>query len=209
MKKSEIREVERVEDFAGVYKVFGEKPYEEKYTEEDFKEIYEEYKALGNIYGAYVDDKCVGLIAILKGKRKGQPVEFDEDDSSLAYLADIAVLSEYRAAGLGTKLMIDALMRTKMDGFRTMYMRTLEKGESMSYGIAKKVGFEQIEGVSQMVETENIRGERQVKKNIFLSIDLNNLDKNKVKSALMEGRFVKRDDSRNVETEDTIVGDDR
>ena len=47
MKKSEIREVNSVEDFSNVYKVFGEKPYEEKYTEEDFKEIYEEYKELG------------------------------------------------------------------------------------------------------------------------------------------------------------------
>lgn len=201
MKRSEIREVESVEDFAGVYKVFGEKPYEEKYTEEDFKEIFEEYKALGNIYGAYVDDRCVGLIAILRGKRKGQPVSFETPEEDLAYLADIAVLSEYRAAGLGTKLMVDALMRTKMDGFKTMYMRTLERGESMSYGIARKVGFEQIDGVSQMVETENIRGERQVKKNIFLSINLNNLDKNKVKSALMEGRFVRR------ETEDEVIGD--
>ena len=88
-----------------------------------------------------------------------------------------------------------------MDGFKTMYMRTLERGKSMSYGIAKKVGFEELEGVSQMVETENIRGERQVKKNIFLSIDLNNLDKNKVKAALMEGRFVKR------ETDDEIKSD--
>ena len=201
MKKSEIREVERVEDFAGVYKVFGEKPYEEKYTEEDFKEIFEEYKALGNIYGAFVDDSCVGLIAILKGKRKGQPVSFEMPDEDIAYLADIAVLGEYRAAGLGTKLMVDALMRSKIDGFKTMYMRTLERGKSMSYGIAKKVGFEELEGVSQMVETENIRGERQVKKNIFLSIDLNNLDKNKVKAALMEGRFVKK------ETEDVIKSD--
>ena len=75
-----------------------------------------------------------------------------------------------------------------------MYMRTLERGESMSYGIAKKVGFEQIEDVYQMVETENIRGEKQVKKNIFLSIDLNSLDKNKIKSALMEGRFVRKED---------------
>ena len=41
----------------------------------------------------------------------------------------------------------------------------------------------------------------QVKKNIFLSIDLNNLDKNKVKAALMEGRFVKR------ETDDEIKSD--
>ena len=193
MKKSGIREVNSVEDFSNVYKVFGEKPYEEKYTEEDFREIYEEYKELGTIYGAYVDDRCVGLIAILRGKRNGQPVEF-ESEEGLSYLADIAVLREYRVAGLGTKLLIDALFRAKEDGFNKMYMRTLERGESMSYGIAKKVGFEQIEDVYQMVETENIRGEKQVKKNIFLSIDLNSLDKNKIKSALMEGRFVRKED---------------
>ena len=190
MKKSEIREVTNVEDFSSVYRVFGEKPYEEKYTEEDFKEIYDEYKRLGNIYGAYVDDKCVGLIAVLRGKRKGQPVEFDNENDSIAYLADIAVLKEYRAAGLGTKLMIDALMKAKVNGFKTMYMRTLVEGESMSYGIAKKVGFEQIDGIEQMVETENIRGEKQIKKNIFLKIDIDSLDRNKLKTALMEGRFV-------------------
>ena len=114
MKKSGIREVNSVEDFSNVYKVFGEKPYEEKYTEEDFREIYEEYKELGTIYGAYVDDRCVGLIAILRGKRNGQPVEF-ESEEGLSYLADIAVLREYRAAGLGTKLLIDALFRAKED----------------------------------------------------------------------------------------------
>ena len=200
MKRSEIREVDSVEDFEGVYKVFSEKPYEEKYTKEDYEEIYNEYKRLGTIYGAYVDDRCVGLIAILKGKRKGQPVQF-ETEEGLSYLADIAVLKEYRAAGLGTKLLIDALFRSRENGFSKMYMRTLEKGQSMSYSIANKLGFEEIDGVSQMVETENIRGERQVKKNIFLSIDLERLDKNKIKAALMEGKYTGKVLSKKIETE--------
>ena len=187
MSKSEIKEMEKKEDFRRVYKVFMEKPYEEKYTEEEMDEIYEEYKAAGKVFGAYVDDRCVGLIAILRGKRESQPVEFDTDN--IAYLADIAVLKEYRAAGLGSKLMIAGLFKAKEEGFDKMYMRTLVKGESMSYGIACKVGFEEIDGVYQMVETENVRGERQVKKNIFLDIDLKNLDKNKLKNVLMENKF--------------------
>lgn len=188
MSKSEIREMDSKENFRGVYKVFMEKPYEEKYTDEEMDEIFDEYKRKGKIYGAYVDDRCVGLIAILKGKRKTQPVEFDTDN--VAYLADIAVLREYRVAGLGSKLMVAGLFKAKEDGFDKMYMRTLVKGESMSYGIANRLGFEEIEGVSQMVETENVRGEKQVKKNIFLEIDLNNLDKDKLKCVLMEKRFV-------------------
>ena len=40
---SKITEKVPYEDFKRIYKVFGEKPYEEKYTEEDFQEIYEEY----------------------------------------------------------------------------------------------------------------------------------------------------------------------
>ena len=73
---SKITEKVPYEDFKRIYQVFGEKPYEEKYTEEDFQEIYEEYIKKGKIYGAYVEERLVGIIAVTDGIKKGQPVNF-------------------------------------------------------------------------------------------------------------------------------------
>ena len=182
--KSEIKKIESFEDFKNVYMVFSEKPYEEKYTEEDIREIYDDYLENGIINGAYLNGKCIGLIAILKGKRKGQPVEFDKEDDEIAYLSDIAVIDKYRKLGVGTRLVIDALLNSKREGKKIMYMRTLEEGRSMSYGIARKVGFEVIPGVTQLVETTNIYDKKQVNNNIFLSIDLNSLNKDKIMSLI-------------------------
>ena len=74
-------------------------------------------------------------------------------------------------------LMTYGVMESIKNGFDTIYMRTLEKGKSMSYDIATKLGFEQIPDTYQMVETENIYGNTQTKKNIFLSLDLRMLTK--------------------------------
>lgn len=181
--KSEIKKMESLEDFKKVYKVFSGPPYNEKYTEEELEEIFNEYSKTGYIYGAYSGENCVGLIATTIGAEKEQPVSFEEDEN-IMYLADIAVLDEYRRTGLGTQLMIYGVMMAKSMGYSKMYMRTLEKGKSMSYGIANKVGFSQIPDIYQIVERERTDGTIQEAKNIFLDIDLRNLDKNKLKTAI-------------------------
>ena len=62
-------------------------------------------------------------------------------------------------------------------------MRTLKEG-SMSASIAKKLGFKAINGVEQDVTTESIYGTSQTKRNIFLQIDLDGLNKNGLKEIL-------------------------
>ena len=183
--KSRISENVSYEDFKNIYKVFGEKPYEEKYTEEDFREIYEEYLEKGKIYGAYVDDKLVGIIAITYGAKKGQPVNYEGKD--VVYLSDVAVDSSYRKQGLGTKLMAYVVAEGKLEGKNVIYMRTLKEG-SMSASIAKKIGFTQIEGAYQEVETESIYGTKQVKNNMFLELDLDSLTKEKLNEMLLMSR---------------------
>jgi len=95
----------------------------------------------------------------------------------MMYLADVAVLESYRKTGLGTQLMLFAVMQSKILGYQKIYMRTLEKEKSMSYGIARKIGFQQIPNVYQNVEKRRMDGCLTLVQNIFLEFDLNMLDK--------------------------------
>ena len=69
-------------------------------------------------------------------------------------------------------------------------MRTLEKGKSMSYGIANKVGFEQIPNAYQIIERERIDGSIQAATNIILDIDLRNLNKEKLKKEIENSAII-------------------
>ena len=178
-----IRKLESREDFKKVYQVFTEEPYNEEYTDEELDEIYDEYMEKGFMYGAYINGECSGLIAIERGVKKDQPVNYDEN--STAYLADVAVLRKFRNTGLGTQLMIYGVMAAKEQGFKTMYMRTLEKGKSMSYGIAERLGFSQVPNTYQIVDRERTVEDMDTKAvNIFLDIDLENLDREKIKATM-------------------------
>lgn len=179
--KGKIDEITKLEDFKNVYKVFSGPPYNEKYTEEELKAIYEEYKEKGYLYGAYNGEECIGLIALERGEKAGQPVDFN--GKKVMYLADVAVLEKYRRRGLGNQLMVYGVMQSKLLGYEKIYMRTLAKG-SMSYGIANKIGFRQIPNIYQDVNRERMDGSFESMRNIFLEIDLNSLDKNKLAQAL-------------------------
>lgn len=177
----QIKELTNLEDFKKVYKVFSGPPYNEKYTEEELEEIFKEYQEKGYMYGAYNYDECVGLIALERGAKEDQPVNYQNE--KVMYLADIAVLDNYRRKGLGNQLMLYGVMQSKVLGYDKMYMRTLEKG-SMSYGIASKIGFKQIPNVLQEVERERTNGLIETMQNIFIEIDLNSLNKDNLKQGI-------------------------
>ena len=173
--KANIGEITKLEDFKNVYQVFTGEPYNESFTEEELNSIFTKYKQEGYIYGAFNEEECIGLIAIERGTRKEQPVKYESGKTM--YLADVAVLNQYRNSGLGTQLMVYGLMQSKKMGYDRIYMRTLEEGKSMSYGIAKKIGFRQLPGMYQDVERNRQDGSRTVEKSIFLDFDLKTLDK--------------------------------
>ena len=172
-----IKELSNLEDFKKVYMVFSGPPYNEKYTDEELETIFKEYKDKGYIYGAYNKSDCIGLIALEIGAKREQPVDFQE--KRVMYLADVAVLEDYRRQGIGNQLMMYGVMQSKLLGYDTLYMRTLEKG-SMSYGIARRIGFKQIPNVFQNVERERVNGEIESMRNIFLEIDLKTLSRDDV-----------------------------
>lgn len=172
-----IKNLSKLEDFKKVYMVFSGAPYYEKYTEEELEEIFKEYKEKGYIYGAYNGENCIGLIALERGVKKGQPVEFQ--NKKAMYLADVAVLEKYRKRGIGNQLMMYGVMQSKLLGYDVLYMRTLEKG-SMSCSIAKKIGFKQIPNAFQQVERQRMNGTMETMNNIFLKIDLRTLTKDDI-----------------------------
>ena len=179
--KGKIRELTNLDDFKKVYMVFAGPPYNEKYTDEELEEIFREYQEKGYIYGAYNDKDCVGLIALEKGAKADQPVNYKNEN--VMYLADVAVLDEYRRKGLGNQLMIYGVMQSKLLGYDKLYMRTLERG-SMSYGIAKRIGFKQIPNLYQSVERERTNGLIETMQNIFLEIDLKMLNKDNLREGI-------------------------
>ena len=76
----QIKELTNLEDFKKVYKVFSGPPYNEKYTEEELEEIFREYQEKGYMYGVYNNEECVGMIALERGIKENQPVNFLDEN---------------------------------------------------------------------------------------------------------------------------------
>ncbi len=151
----------KLEDFVNVYKVFRNPPYYEAWTDNMIREEYEDLLSDGHVCGYYIDTKCVGLITFRPMRLKDlHPVHYEHPEK-VAYLADIAVLPEYRGKGIGTQLMQYALDELKREGFQKVYMKTLVVGKSMSYGIAVKLGFKLLEGVTSIDKMERVSNEKE------------------------------------------------
>lgn len=168
-----IREIkpENYRDFYKMYKVFEDPPYSEKFSDE---EIFNEYKLLtsgGHVYGYYDKDNCIGLVTYNKKIYYHHPIYYEYPEK-VAYLSDVTVLQEYRGKGIGTTLMKYALLKAKEEGFKIMYMRTLQPGQSMSYGIAIKLGFKKLCATEFVTKERHDKKRNTVDERIFLEIDL-------------------------------------
>lgn len=167
MARGNIRAIttESIQDFIALYRVFEEPPYEEFYTEEELVNEYEKLSELGYVFGYYLDQKCVGLITFYCSANENgvvnpeHPVHYDNPEK-VVYLSDMTVLKECRCKGIGRELMEFALDTCKSAGFEKVYMRTLQKEQSMSYRLAVRLGFSVLENVEQSVVQERINSER-------------------------------------------------
>ena len=146
-----IRNDVTISDFRTVFNVFSFGPFFEKWTPEQVLETYESFNVKdGNIFGYYINGKCVGIISICPHVPGKYPVNYP-DNSKVMYLSDIATLPEYRGNGIGTSLLEFVLRHLKVLGYEYIYLRTNEKGDSMLYKLAEKCGFTQIPEVCQEV----------------------------------------------------------
>ena len=152
---------DKIEDFIKVYNVFKNPPYYEAWTENMIRKEYEDLYKDGYIYGYYLNDECVGLVTFRPMRFTDHHPVYYKHTEKVAYLADIAVLQEHRRQGIGTALMQYTFDILREDGFEVIYMKTLEIGKSMSYGIAIKSGFKLIEGATSIDRMERITKERE------------------------------------------------
>lgn len=151
---------DKIEDFMNLYKVFRNPPYYEAWTDQMIRDEYYDLLKDGHVCGYYLDDVCVGLITFRPMRLKDlHPIHYEHPEK-VAYLADIAVLQEYRGKGIGTCLMRYAFEVLRREGFERVYMKTLEIDKSMSYGIAIKLGFKLLEGVTSVDKMERLIKER-------------------------------------------------
>lgn len=175
--KEKIRKIEKenYEHFYKMYKIFEKPPYSEKFSD---KEILDEYELLtsgGHVYGYYDNDNCVGLVTYNKMILYNHPIHYEHPEK-VAYLSDVTVSEEYRGKGIGTMLMKYALTEAKKEGYNTMYMRTLQPGQSMSYGIALKLGFKTLDETEIVVRERHDENRDITDERIFLEIDLTNFE---------------------------------
>lgn len=158
-------DMENINDFITLYRVFEEPPYEEFYTQDELVNEYTKLCKLGYVFGYYVEQQCVGIVTFYGSSNENgivnpeHPVHYDNPEK-VAYLSDITVLKEYRCKGIGSELMQFALDTCKADGFEMVYMRTLQKELSMSYRIAIRFGFSVLQNVQQSVVQERVNSER-------------------------------------------------
>lgn len=167
-----ISSIVSFEEFERLYKIFEEPPYNEKFTQAEVKEIYDELISLGHINGYYIDNELVGCIGYRKMIENEHPVHYEHPED-VAYFAEIIVLSDFRGRGIGTSMIKYMLNCLKHEGYSKVYMRTLQQGQSMSYGIAVKCGFTLMENVVQAVKGPRTVEERdEVDVRIFLEREL-------------------------------------
>lgn len=152
MMKREIKAIgpSKIEDFIEVFKVFRRAPYYEDWTDEIITEEYYDLHKSGFIYGYYIDEKCVGLITFRPMRVTNHHPIYYEHPEKVAYFSDFAVLEEFQGQGIGTELMQHMIKILQDEQFDTVYMKTLEVGKSMSYGIAVKHGFKLLEGITSL-----------------------------------------------------------
>ena len=168
--KEKIRKIgkESYDDFYQMYKIFERPPYCEMFSDEEIMQEYELLNRGGCVYGYYEEDVCVGMVSYNDSKFYAHPIHYEH--SKAAYLSDVTVLEDYRGRGIGTKLMKFVVDKAKKENYEVMYMRTLKPGESMSYGIALKLGFLQLKQTEIIDRARHDESRNTVDERIFLEL---------------------------------------
>lgn len=160
MKKNQtgfIQNSVNFEDFAKVFKVFESFPFFESWTTEEIRKEYESFQQNGIIFGYYEKNgECASILTMKPYERGKHPVNYS-NDVKVMYLSDVATRLEYRRQGIGTHLFEHAIQHLEVLGYDYIYLRTNEEN-SMSYGIAKRCGFNQLYDIIEEVERKRTDG---------------------------------------------------
>ena len=137
--KTNIQKLENFSDYLNVFKVFESFPFFEKWTLDEIRNEFESNVREGQIYGYYIDGKCVGFISMRNVHENEHPLHYAHA-SKVLYLSDLAVLPKFRHKGIGTALLQHALNIAVSQGYKYAYLR-MNENNSMADNIAKHLGF--------------------------------------------------------------------
>ncbi|MEG1048655.1 MAG: GNAT family N-acetyltransferase [Bacilli bacterium] len=154
-----IKQLKIYEDFVKIIKVFQQKPFYEKLTEEDIQKEFQLYiDGKGGAFAYYDIDEIVGITCFTEGFESEHGIIFP-DFNKVSYISGMATLEKARGKGVGTDLMEYTLDNFKNEkNYDYTYLRTNLIG-SMSSGIAKKHGFITLEKNNQ-IYTQQVTFER-------------------------------------------------
>lgn len=149
---------------------FRDPPYEEDFKEEEINSIFLKYLKEGVLMFCYNDnmENIIGFVAAI-------PLKYEKEVAGLAqnrgydpsidwYYADVGVAKEFRGNGIGKYLATELI---KLIPANKIIMRTQEKNTA-SLACHRKVGFEIIDGMYQIIKRNRISGIKEEDKRIFL-----------------------------------------
>ena len=149
---------------------FKEPPYEEDFNEAEINSIFLHYLKEGVLMFCYTDnmENIIGFAAAIPLKCEKEVADLAQnhgyDPSIDWYYADVGIAKEFRGNGICKYLATELIKRIPAS---RIIMRTQEKNAA-SLGCHRKIGFEIIDGMYQVIKKTRISGIEEEDKRIFL-----------------------------------------
>lgn len=147
---------------------FAYPPFNEFFDTDKLTEYFEEFSNGGiNHLEIEIAQDVWAPVALLSWHPmvpSAHPVNFANPDT-VAYISDVITCLGYQNKGVQKHLMQYTFEEMKKYGFKSVYLRT--SYSSLMYYLAPKVGFEQIPGVKQEVESMRVGGSLGTDERIF------------------------------------------
>jgi ribosomal protein S18 acetylase RimI-like enzyme len=166
------------DDLVEIYKgAFEGPPYFEQFSSDDVRDI---------LFTIVSNDRSMFLVGGINGKVVaficGHPVEFEQEvlhsisngfnPSRTYYHAEVAVHPNYQGRGFGFILAEQCFSSIPSDLFDSIVLRT-SVSNVRSINLHRKLGFEILEGCTQIVENERVDGDYRGDERIFLYKHIN------------------------------------
>jgi len=145
--------------------VFSQPPYEEKFSQEEVKDFFNDYLSFGKIFICQKQNTIIGFSASLPLSKEPELSELlsskGVNTKNIIYFAELGVSQESRQKGIGEKLTQSLLNST---GNQSAILRTSENNIK-AISLYQKIGFQKlpvIQEVTQMRTSGEIVSDRRV-----------------------------------------------
>jgi len=152
------------------YGVFSDPPYNEQFTTEEIRDIFSTYVKKGLLFISRTSENIIGFGAAVPLREEPSILElaqqFGVDPDTCWYMADLGVVKERRGEKIATSLVLARLNAFPKGS--TAIMRTSINNDA-SQALYKKLGFKQIEGMTQDITQQRTDGTKKTDKRVFFT----------------------------------------